>query len=191
MISTSNQAAFVESHKDLERQTERINAIRYSNVLNREYFSCNTAVFASNMVVMTSNNMASFNRSTMAFETDSVSRVTSAMNSAIWSSNVLSEWMLACAFMGKLYGSADADVTSPQKSGSTILTTDVHGNGMIYFDVPFPNSYTTSVVCNGDPTMTASGVFANSNSGKSFLGISLFPIRGCVNVKVNWVATGT
>lgn len=193
MISHSNQAAFIESHEELERQSEQIRAMRTSGFSNRDYFSCNTAVYASNTAVTASNSVTSLVRSWTAYEIDHSRKLMSTLNSANWSSNVLSEWMLACAFMGKMYGNVDlaASTTPSQKSGSALITTDSRGDGLIYFDVPFPNSYTASVVCNGDPTLTGSGVFANSNSSKSVLGVSLCPIRGYVNVRVNWIATGT
>lgn len=162
----SNSTAFMLAHQDILRQSLQIRGYMSSNLSNTpnviNSFISNASIFAS--------------------------------NTSFWASNVVNEWMLACAFMGDLAPQNTIESENPnskyQKSGSSLITTDTYGEGVIQYDEPFDTAFTSAIVCNGDPNLTLVQIFTNSNCSLSNIGISLCPNPGVVDVRVNWISTG-
>lgn len=178
----SNSAAFIKAHEEITKQTIQI----------RGYVAASAASATSNAIGAFASNASAYASNTVNKASNAISF---ASNTSFWTSNVVNEWILACQFMGNIVvpstGAAEVVEVALQKSGSDECTTDVNGEGFIDFEEAFLNTYKSSVVCNGDPSLTLCQVFVNSNSDKSAIGISLRPNPGMVVVRVNWISTGS
>ena len=78
------------------------------------------------------------------------------------------------------------------KSGSKAIMLDTDGNGLIPFTLPFTNSYSSGVVCNGDVGIasTLNFVINHDTCNKDRITFSVRPNPGPQLVRVNWFATG-
>lgn len=80
-----------------------------------------------------------------------------------------------------------------EKWGSSVITLDASGNGTITFAAAFPNSITSAVACNGDPSLygTSAYIVDHGSCTASTLAVSVRPNPGAVPVRFNWSAVGT
>ena len=79
-----------------------------------------------------------------------------------------------------------------EKWGSSVITLNASGDGVVTFAAAFPTAFLSAVACSGDATVAAGAAFSvnQGSSNASGMAFSVRPNPGAIAVRVNWEAKG-